>query len=168
LPGAARLNSRTPAVFCNLLTSASLETSIITASGQRLEKRLFLRRFALAGKGDGKKGTGTICAKHPSGRSGKLDQSPFPFALTVGGRFPDSPMLFNRRPLGRPFFRPISRYRIAARTWVRYRSEQDTHIKPRPLVAPRLVGQVCNLSRQALHRLQTCPTRTQPRSYDTD
>ena len=27
------------------------------------------------------RGTGTICAEHPTGRSGKLNQSPFPFGL---------------------------------------------------------------------------------------
>ena len=32
----------------------------------------------------GKKGTGPICAKHPPGRSGKLDLSPF--SLAIGGR----------------------------------------------------------------------------------
>jgi len=32
---------------------------------------------------DGKKGTGPICAKHPSGRSGKLDLSPFSCFMTA-------------------------------------------------------------------------------------
>jgi hypothetical protein len=36
---------------------------------------------AVSGFAQAKKGTGPICVEHPSGRSGKLDQSPFPLLL---------------------------------------------------------------------------------------
>jgi methylenetetrahydrofolate reductase (NADPH) len=42
---------------------------------EALSRHSGLRGFAISSS---EKGTGPICAKHPPGRSGKLDQSPFP------------------------------------------------------------------------------------------